>query len=573
MAHSQEETGGPLVLYTVQELITDALERALSGGDLPPVDASDLPPVVVERPQKSEHGDYASNIALRLAKPMRMAPMAIAQAIAAQVTAQVAAQGLVASASAGPPGFVNVSLDHAWLTDQVDIVRAAGDSFGRVETGKGKTVQVEFVSVNPTGPLHVGHARGAVIGSGVAAILDAAGYDVHREYYVNDAGRQMDLFARSLYARYMAVFGSDLQLPEDGYKGEYVADLAREIADEHGDQFAGLPEAEAVARLRGLGLTRMLAIIRSDLDNLGVEMDVWFSETSLFEDGSYRRVKKMLKDKDLLVERDGALWFASTTLGEDKDNVIERTGGDPTYFASDIAYHWDKFVRRGFDSVIDVWGADHQGHIPRMKAVISALGIDPDRLGFMITQMVKLKQGESAVKMSKRSGDLITLKELVDEVGVDACRFFFLSRSPDSQMDFDMELAKEQSSENPVYYVQYGHARISGILRLAIERGIDYSEGDSSLLVHEAELALIRKILELPELVDHMAERREPHHLPHFAGELATAFHWFYQQCRVVSSEPGDAKITAARLKLVDAARVALARCLALMGMKAPERM
>jgi arginyl-tRNA synthetase len=260
-------------------------------------------------------------------------------------------------------------------------------------------------------------------------------------------------------------------------------------------------------------------------------------------------------------------------LGEDKDNVVVRSTGEPTYFASDIAYHWDKFVRRGFDSVIDVWGADHQGHIPRMKAVVSALGIDPDRLGFMITQMVKLKRGESAVKMSKRSGDLITLKELVDEVGVDACRFFFLSRSPDSQMDFDMELAKEQSSENPVYYVQYGHARISGILQLAEERGIDYSQGDASLLVHEAELALIRKVLELPELVDHMAERREPHHLPHFASELATAFHWFYQQCRVVSSEPGDAEITAARLKLVDAARVALARCLALMGMKAPERM
>jgi arginyl-tRNA synthetase len=569
MAHSPEDTGGQLVRDTVQQLITEALEAALSGGDLPPVDASDLPPVVVERPQKAEHGDYASNVALRLAKPMRKAPMAIAGAIAAHITRP----GLIASASAGQPGFVNIALDHSWLTNQVDEIRAEGDTFGRVSTGKGKTVQVEFVSVNPTGPLHIGHARGAVIGSGVAAILDAAGYDVHREYYVNDAGRQMDLFARSLYARYMALFGGDQQVPEDGYKGEYVADLAQEIANEVGDQFAGLPEADAVAELRGQGLRRMLAIIRSDLDNLGVEMDVWFSESSLFEDGSYRRVKGMLKEKDLLVEREGALWFASTTLGEDKDNVIERTGGDPTYFASDIAYHWDKFVRRGFDSVIDVWGADHQGHIPRMKAVVSALGVDPDRLGFMITQMVKLKQGESAVKMSKRSGDLITLKELVDEVGVDACRFFFLSRSPDSQMDFDMELAKEQSSENPVYYVQYGHARISGILRLAEDRSIDYSQGDCSLLVHEAELALIRKILELPELVDHMAERREPHHLPHYAGELATAFHWFYQQCRVVSSEPGDAEITAARLKLVDAARVALARCLALMGMRAPERM
>ncbi len=569
MTDSSENPGNALVRDTVRKMVAAALERAMKAGELLRINADNTPPVVIERPQKPEHGDYASNIALRLAKPMRMKPMDIAETIAARVESE----GPVASASAGAPGFVNVTLDHAWLASQVEAIRAAGDRFGRVTTGEGSSVQVEFVSVNPTGPLHIGHARGAVIGSGLAAILDAAGYDVHREYYVNDAGRQMDLFAGSLYARYMQHFGGDEQVPEDGYKADYVTELASEIADELGDQFKDLPRDEAIEKLRGLGLTRMLAMIRGDLDTLGVEMDVWFNESSLFDDGSYRRVKKMLSDKGLIVERDGAVWFESTALGEDKDNVIERTGGDPTYFASDIAYHWDKFVRRGFDRVIDVWGADHQGHVPRMKAVVAALDVDPDRLGFLLTQMVKIKRGDETVKVSKRAGELLTLKELVDEVGPDACRFFFLSRSPDSQMDFDMELAKEQSSDNPVYYVQYAHARISGILRLAQERGIDYSDGDGALLTHDAELALIRKILELPELVDHMAERLEPHHLPHYAGELATAFHWFYQQCRVVSSEPGDAGITAARLKLVDAARVGLARCLALMGMKAPERM
>jgi arginyl-tRNA synthetase len=569
MAYLSEHSGNALTRDAVRELIVAALERALAEGDLPAIDGANPAAVTVERPQKPEHGDYASNIALRLAKPMRMKPMDIAGAIAARIEPE----DPVASASAGLPGFVNIRLDTGWLASQVDPIRAAGEQFGRLDTGNGRSVQVEFVSVNPTGPLHIGHARGAVIGSGLAAILDAAGYDVHREYYVNDAGRQMDLFAGSLYARYMQHFGGDEQIPEDGYKGDYVTELAQEIAAEHGEGLARLPKDEAIEKLRGLGLTAMLAMIRGDLDTLGVEMDVWFYESSLFEDGSYRRVKKMLSDKGLIVERDGAVWFESTALGEDKDNVIERTGGDPTYFASDIAYHWDKFVRRGFDRVIDVWGADHQGHVPRMKAVVAALDVDPDRLGFLLTQMVKIKRGDETVKVSKRAGELLTLKELVDEVGPDACRFFFLSRSPDSQMDFDMELAKEQSSDNPVYYVQYAHARIAGILRLAGERDIDYSDGDSALLTHDAELALVRKILELPELVDHMAKRLEPHHLPHYAGELATAFHWFYQQCRVVSSEPGDEGITAARLKLVDAARIGLGRCLALMGMAAPERM
>lgn len=543
--------------------------QAQADGELPAQPAADPAVVVVERPQKPEHGDYASNVALRMAKRLGVPPMAIASAVASRV----AEPGLIASASVAKPGFVNVALEPTWLTSQVDQIRAAGDSFGRVDTGGGQRVQVEFVSVNPTGPLHIGHARGAVIGSGLAAILEAAGYHVDREYYVNDAGSQMDLFARSVYSRYMRGLGRNVPVPADGYRGEYVDDVAGEIAAEHGDRLGDMDAELAIARMRHLGLEKMLRSIREDLDSVRVSMDVWFSESSLYDDGSYEMVKGMLEDRGLLSRRDGALWFTSTALGEDKDNVVERSSGEPTYFASDIAYHYDKFVRRGFDSVVDVWGADHQGHIPRMKAVVSALDIDPARLQFMITQMVKLRRGTEAVKVSKRSGELITLREFVDEVGADACRFFFLSRSPDSQMEFDIELAKRESSDNPVYYVQYAHARISGILRLAGERGIDYADGDISLLGHESELALIRKILELPELVDLMAARLEPHHLPHYAGELATAFHWFYQQCRVVSSEPGAEETTKARLKLVEASRIALARCLALMGVDAPERM
>ncbi len=545
------------------------LERALEAGDLAAPAGFEMPRVAVERPQRPEHGDYASSVALRMAGILRMAPIKIASAIAGRISAP----GLIASASAAMPGFVNIALEPGWLAAQVDAVRAAGGDFGASAAGGGARVQVEFVSVNPTGPLHVGHARGAVIGSGLSAILGAAGYDVEREYYVNDAGTQTDLFARSVLALYLRALGREAPLPEDGYRGGYVADLAAEIAAERGDELARMSERRAVAEMRAVAVDRMLGAIRADLEAVGVEMDSWFSESTLFADGCYERVKGMLAEGGLLAKRDGALWFTSTALGEDKDNVVERSSGEPTYFASDIAYHYDKFARRGFETVVDVWGADHQGHVPRMKAVVSALGIDPERLRFMVTQMVKLRRGDEAVKVSKRSGELITLREFVDEVGPDACRFFFLSRSPESQMEFDIELARRESSDNPVYYVQYAHARIAGILRLARERGIDFSGGDCSLLGHEAELALIRKILELPELIEDMASRLEPHHLPHYSGELATAFHLFYQRCRVVSAEPDEMGTAMARLKLVDASRVALARCLGLMGVSAPERM
>ena len=546
--------------------MSHALQEAQRKGELPSASVDEDP--AVERPQNPDHGDFASSLPLKLARPMRMDPMSIAE----KLVAEVPRNGALHRVWAAPPGFVNFSLEPRWLARQVEAIREAGATYGNTNVGAGQKVQVEFVSVNPTGPLHVGHARGAVFGSALANILEAAGYETEREYYINDAGAQIELFARSLQARYMQLFGREVEVPADGYRGDYMIELAGQIRDEVGGRF--LDESEQAATgLSELGLERMIDAIRSDLEILGVAFDVWFSERSLFERGRYEEAIERLRSGGFLAERDGAVWFSSTALGEDKDNVLVRSTGVPTYFASDVAYHYDKFLERKFDRVIDVWGADHQGHVPRMKAVVGALGISSERLVVIISQLVTLKRGEQVVRASKRTGDIVALRELLDEVGPDACRFFFLSRSSESQMEFDMELAKEQSSENPVYYIQYAHARIAGILRLAEERGIDFADGDTSLLCHDAEMALIRKMLALPDMVEMMACTLEPHHLPHYAVEVATAFHWYYQQCRVVSSDPGELEITKARLKLVDSARIIMARCLGLMIMEAPERM
>ncbi len=548
-----------------------AAAAAMKAGALP---EGPLPDGDIQRPQNPEHGDYASNLAMKLARQARMNPLEIADRIAEALPRL----DEVAEASAARPGFINFKLAERWLTRQVETVLAEGDRYADSAAGASRKVQVEFVSVNPTGPVHVGHARGAVLGSTLANVLAAAGFDVVREYYVNDAGNQMDNFYASLHARAAQSLGMDVALPDDGYAGDYVTDAARRILDEASDLEGlirdGSPE-DAVRRLGEAGLPLMLDLIRDDLEALGVEFDVWFSERSLFEPENggasrYEASMDALRADGFLAEREGATWFTSTSLGEDKDNVVVRSNGTPTYFASDIAYHRDKFGARGFERVIDVWGADHQGHTPRMKAAMAALGFDPDQLVFVLGQLVTLKRGGETIKISKRSGDLITLREVVDEVGRDVCRFYLLSRSADSQMDFDLEAAKRQSQDNPVYYVQYAHARIASILRLAGERGIDYAGGDVALLTHEAELALIRKMLGLPELVDQIAASLEPHHLPHYAQELATAFHHFYKHCRVVSNDPA---LTAARLKLVKAAQISLARALGLMGMSAPDRM
>jgi len=432
-------------------------------------------------------------------------------------------------------------------------------------------VQLEFVSVNPTGPLHVGHGRGAVLGSTLANVLTTVGYNVEREYYINDAGSQIDAFFRSLYARYKQCLGVSAEMPDDGYLGSYMVDLAKGIIADEGDRFLNLPEPEAILELGKIGLDRIIGEIRVDLEALGVIFDVWFSEQSLYDKGQYERAMSLLRQGGYIGEKEGATWFISTTLGEDKDNVVVRGDGSPTYFAADIAYHYNKFIERQFDRVINIWGADHQGHVSRMKAVVGAFGIAPERLQVIISQLVTLRRGDELVRVSKRSGDIITLREVMEEVGADACRFFFLSRSADSQMDFDLELAKKHSVDNPVYYVQYAHARIASILRLAKQREIDYQDGDVSLLTTEPELCLIKKMLLLPEIIEVVANTLEPHHLAYYAQDLATVFHSFYTQCRVVSRD--DELLTKARLKLVAAAKLVLAESLNLMGMTAPETM
>jgi len=545
------------------EMLTQAAVEAQQSGKLPAVT---LPEAYVERPQNPEHGDYASSFPLKLARATGTKPMTIAE----DMVELMAPGPEIDSIVAAPPGFVNFILTNNWLTNQIDSILLAGDSYGNTDLGHGSRVQVEFVSVNPTGPLHVGHGRGAILGSTLANVLAAAGYNTEKEYYINDAGSQIDSFYHSLYARYQQCLGTDAEIPSDGYLGSYMLDLAKEVIAEEGDRFLTLPEPEAMSQLGQLGLDKMIKQIRADLELLGVSFDVWFSERSLYHKGQYETAMSLLHQGGYISEKEDATWFVSTALGEDKDNVVVRGDGSPTYFATDIAYHYNKFLERKFDKVINIWGADHQGHVSRMKAVVGALGINPERLQVIISQLVTLRRGNELVRISKRSGDIITLREVAEEVGSDACRFFFLSRSANSQMDFDLELAKKESADNPVYYVQYAHARIASILRLAQQRGIDYSDGDVSLITTEPELNLIRKILLLPELVETVAHTLEPHHLTYYAQDLATVFHSFYKQCRVISQNEA---LTKSRLKLVEAAKIVLAKTLHLMGMTAPEKM
>lgn len=549
---------------SIGTLIKQALLDAQKDGMIPEFDLDiEIP---IERPLQAEHGDLATSLPLKLARIARTNPMLIAE----RMVSYFPASEVIDTPWVASPGFVNFRLKDSWLTQQLEVILLEGKAYGASNVGFGKRVQVEYVSVNPTGPLHVGHARGAIIGSALANIMIAAGYEVTREYYVNDAGNQMDIFYRSLYARYLLALNEYAELPENGYKGGYLEDVAKEIVAEQGRAFLGISETEAIGVLGEVGLDKMLRTIREDLESAGVTFDVWFREHSLYENGQYQTVMDLLKKEGYLANREGAVWFSSTSLGDEKDNVLIRSNLMPTYFASDVAYHYNKFLERGFDRVVNVWGADHQGHVTRMKSVVTALGVDPSRLTILITQMVSLKKGDEALKMSKRAGDLVTLRELIEEVGTDACRYFFLARSPESQMEFDLELAKQESADNPVYYIQYAHARIAGILRNAQEQGIDYEDADLLPLVDQAELALIRKMVQLPELIDIMSETLEPHHLPHYAVELAMAFHWFYQQCRVLSE---DLDLTKARLKLMLSTQYVLARCLDLMGMTAPEKM
>jgi arginyl-tRNA synthetase len=560
------DQGPKVVKQEIIKLIQHAIRAAQGRGELA---SFALPEIPLEHPKQARHGDYATPICLQLANLARMAPIEIAKT----VVKYLPETEYLSKIEVAHPGYINFTLDDAWLARQVETILAAGEDYGNIDIGHGKRVQVEYVSANPTGPLTIGSGRNATIGDTLANVLSAAGYEVQREYYINDRGSQMELFNQTLYARYAQALGCDEPIPEQGYRGTYMVEMGREIAEEIGDRFLQMPRAEAIAAVGKIGLEKVLRGIEEDLSMMGIRYDNWYSEQSLYDDGYFDKIMAILREGGHIVEWEGAIWFKATELGGDKDEVLIRSDGEPGYFASDIAYHYNKFVERGFDWVIDVWGADHQGHVPRMKAMMRALGLDPERLTLLIYQLVTLKRGGEVVRLSKRTGDIITLREVIEDVGPDAVRFFLLARAADSQMDFDLDLAVEQSAENPVYYVQYGHARIASILRYAKERVPDFSDGDVSLLRHPAELALIRQMLLLPEVVEQAAENLAPHHLTYYAQDLASAFHSFYKECRVVSSDPADVELNKARLKLVSAAKIVLAKTLRLMGMTAPERM
>ncbi|MCX7680540.1 MAG: arginine--tRNA ligase [Anaerolineae bacterium] len=559
-----------LIREQIAELIKNGFKEAQTGGALPHFP---IPEVTVERPRQPEYGDYSSPVCLRLAREAQMSP----REIAARVLAHLPPAPYVGKAEVAGGGYINITLATDWLTSQVNAILEEGESFGNLEIGCGRRVQVEFVSANPTGPITVASARNAVIGDTLANLLAAAGYQVEREYYVNDAGSQVRKFGESLYARYLQALGRDEPFPEDGYHGHYVVEMAQQMAARYGDRYLSMPREEAVRALGNDGIAYVVEWIKRDLEALGVTFDVWFHERSLYESGLFDRVLHMLRERGYVVEYDDAVWFRHPDLESDaviirSPRIIPDPAERPTYFASDIAYVWNKLVERGFDQAIYVWGADHHGDVPRVKAAAKALGLDPARVVIILYQMVNLKRGGEDVRMSKRTGEFVTLRELLDEVGPDPIRFMLLTCTVDATIDFDLALAVEQSDKNPVYYVQYAHARIASILRYAAELGWEVEKpGDVSLLTHGSELALIRKMLDLQEIVALAATQLAPHHLTVYAKELATLFHAFYRDCRVVDAEQPE--LTQARLTLVRAARNVLARALHLMGMSAPERM
>lgn len=553
----------------VKQAITNA-QHARALPDFP------IPDVLIERPQRKEWGDFATAAPLKLAREVKRAPIQIAEAIAAHCPADDA----IAKVEASAPGFVNFRLSDAWLARQVDAILAQGMHYGDLQPERPLSIQVEYVSVNPTGPMHVGSGRNGAIGDTLANVLAAAGHRVHREFYINDNGSQVRHLGESIFARYAQALGKDEPFPEDGYHGNYVIEIGKQFAEQYGDRFLQMPRARAVRELGQLGMEVIRAQIQRTLERMNVRFDNWFSERSLYEDGTFDYCLQILKDKGLVFEKDDAVWFAAQALGEEKDAVLIRSpkviadpDERPTYFASDVAYVWNKLAIRKFDRAIYVWGADHHGDVPRVLAAARALGLDPERVTILLYQFVTLRRGGEIVRMSKRTGEFVTLDDLLDEVGPDAVRFMLITQSATATIDFDLEVAVKQSDENPVYYVQYAHARIASILKKAAEVGLTMDGGDVSLLTHPAELELIRAMLRLPEVVELVATKLEPHHLPHYAIELAGIFHVFYKQCRVVSSDPADAAISRARLKLVAAAKYTLARTLNLMGVTAPETM
>ncbi len=554
----------------IPKTLLDALQGAAAGtADVLGLDPTDAPTdPELTKPRLKEHGDWSTNVALVLAAKAKRPPREVAQMLVEQLGSPPSLERVEVAG----PGFVNLYLATDWLRDVLAQILERGERFGLSDEATGRRVQVEFVSANPTGPLHVGHARNAVLGDALANVLAAAGDEVEREYYFNDAGGQMDRFGASVEARYLQLLGRDARVPEDGYHGDYVTDIARDILEAEGPRLADLPDDERFERLLHEGAQRALDGIKATLARFGVVFDTYFSEADLARKGEIADAVERLRDGGYAYEQEGAVWFRSTAFGDDKDRVLVRGTGAHTYFAADCAYVIDKFSR-GFDLLIYVWGADHHGDVVRVKGAAQALGYDPEAVEILIYQFVAFLRGGEPLKMSKRAGTFVSLDELIDEVGTDAARFTLLSFSNDSPMNFDIEVVRQQTLENPVYYVQYGHARIASILRKAEERGVQvlpWSQETFDVLQDDAELDLIRILSELPDTVEAAAAGRAPHRLTHYAEAVAHAFHRFYTDCRVVSD---DEALTQARLWLCVAAKRVIATALRLLGVSAPEAM
>jgi arginyl-tRNA synthetase len=546
----------PLVYKLLSDIVLEGVRAASQAGDLPPVVIPDSAPFSPSK--KLEWGHYSTSLALQLAKSAQRKPLEVAEVIQAHLPAAP----IVAGTTVTPPGFLNITLSGEWLADQVDLILELGQEYADLDVGKGKKAQVEFVSANPTGPLSVGRGRGGVIGDTLANLLSAAAYEVTREYYFNNAGAQMRNLGESLRLRYLQALGREVEFPDDLYQGEYLEALGESLAADRGDSLA----LDSWESFKQIAEDAMFESIRSTLDKLNIKMDVYFNEFSMYEDGSVWKTLDGLREKGYIYEKEGAVWFQATSLGGLEDRVVVKSTGEPTYRLPDIAYHVNK-LQRGFDLIVDVLGADHKDAFPDVQRGVQALGYDPSGIKLLMNQFVTVK-GE---KMSTRAGRFTTLDELIEEVGADVVRFFMLMRSAESHLEFDLELAREQSEKNPVYYVQYAHTRISSILRKAEEKGFSSVGGDVRLLAHPSEQALILQLLDLSEVIRRGVSELAPHYLTTYGRDLATAFHGFYRDCLVLDPEAPD--LTKARLKLVLAAKTGLARTLGLLGVSAPEVM
>lgn len=553
-----------MAVNKIEISLKEVLRKAII--ELQYVEDYSLEQIVIEIPKDKTHGDYSTNIAMQLTRILRRNPREIAQEIVNVVDQESAHIDHVEIAG---PGFINLFLKKDAMTSIIKEVLAEKEHFGESDYGKGIKYNIEFVSANPTGDLHLGHAKGAAVGDSICRIMKAAGYDVTREYYINDAGNQITNLALSLYARYLQAFGRDQELPEDGYHGKDIIDIAQSIKDEVGDRFVDVDEKEAIAYFRKVGTEHELEKIKDILKEYRVSFDVWFSETSLYENNKVVPTIQKLKDKGYTYEADGALWFKSTEFGDDKDRVLIKTDGSYTYLTPDIAYHLNK-LDRGYEYLVDLLGADHHGYIARMKAAIQALGYNADQLNIDIMQMVRMVENGEVVKMSKRTGNAVTIKDLIDDIGVDAARYFFVSKAASSPFDFDLGLAKSKSNENPVYYAQYAHARMCSILRQAQSVGIEIAD-QYDLLVHEKEIELVKHINEFRNEIIESAKQRAPHKIANYIQRLAQLFHSFYNDCYVI--DENNQQLSSQRLALVVASQITLRNALNVIGVSAPEKM